>query len=583
MIILSPPARLLADKEGSCVDLARGAVTGFTWLSGILVFLLIMVELNRKKFRDFPQNLPLIFATVALCFNLSLGIGPASNFRQINEYETSEFWHDVCHLQSFLYQFCGVATLFWYTALTNLMYKIIAKNERIAELRENQRKYYVAGFIIPVISASIPIAFDAYGPRSGDLECWLDDWHWQFGLMYGWVGLAALFGIYRSWYIIKVLKKTSYKAKRSRQAGAMESKRGHTVMSTLKEHMIRQVFFVFLYVMFAVMNLVYFIWSSIAQNNDPGDIYWDESCVLTMIYAMNTSCIGTYIAMVFGVTKENIKAAKYYYRAWRSGNGSGLGSSAWTESDLTSPMVEPNDMASGGTGGERGDRNQLINTEDLEDGLRENLAKNGANGGLAGPATSLGGTRRASSNVVKTHLGTNIDARLGLIRSPIEDCTSTFDPRAVSGTSVPPLNHPMTAKLEEMRDHYTRNVLAYVLERIEVLALDESIGRRFMEEITTQSHILFDASTMSQKYRQTSRNSRGNSFDDFSPGDSDSESFWDDVELPTEEDLDARLAKAKEKFEEVIDRAASRDGGGMIDDHSSREGSRDFGRGGRGR
>ncbi|GMH84993.1 hypothetical protein TrVE_jg5115 [Triparma verrucosa] len=574
-----PHSRALSDKEGSCVDLARGAITGFTWLSGVLVFLLIVVELNRKKFRDFPQNLPLIFATVALCFNLSLGIGPASGFRQINEYDSSNFWHDVCHMQSFLYQFCGIATLFWYTSLTNLMYKIIAKNVRIAELRENQRKYYLAGLIIPTISACIPIAFDAYGPRSGDLECWLDDWHWQFGLMYGWVGLAALWGIYRSWYIIKVLKKTSYKARRSRQAGAMESKRGHTVLSTLKEHMVRQVFFVFLYVMFTIMNLVYFVWASVAQDNSPGDVgNWDESCILTMIYAVNTSLIGTYIAMVFGVTRENIKAAKYYYRAWRSGTGSGFGSSAWTESDLTSPMVEPNEKT--GSGGDRGDRHQLINAEDLEDGLKENLAKNRANGGgLAGPATSLGGTRRASSNVVKTHLGTKIDARLGLIHSPMEDCTSTFDPKAVSGTSVPPLNHPMTAKLEEMRDHYTRNVLAYVLERIDVLALDEAIGRRFMEEITTESHILFDASTLSQKYRQTSRNSRGNSYDDFSPGERDSESFWDDVELPTEEDLDARLAKAKEKFEEVIGRASSRDGLGPSRDGglgSSRESSRDW-------
>ena len=247
-------------------------VTGFTWLSGVLCFLLIVTELNRKKFRNFPQNLPLIFASVALCFNLSLGIGPTVQFRQVKEFDESEFWHTVCLGQGFLYQFCGVATLFWYVSLTNLMYKIIAKNQRIAELRENQYKYYLAGFVVPTAIAVVPVIFDAYGPRSGDLECWLDDWHWQFACMYGGVGIAAFWGSYRSYFIVKVLRRTAYKTNRNRERGAMESKRGHTVMSTLKEHMIRQVAFVFLYVIFALINLVYFTWSSVARDASPGNI-----------------------------------------------------------------------------------------------------------------------------------------------------------------------------------------------------------------------------------------------------------------------------------------------------------------------
>mmetsp|Transcript_7800 Transcript_7800/g.16288 ORF Transcript_7800/g.16288 Transcript_7800/m.16288 type:complete len:553 (+) Transcript_7800:204-1862(+) len=541
--------RRLDEHHQSCAGLAQGMVTGFTWLSGILCFLLIVTELNRKKFRDFPQNLPLIFASVALCFNLSLGIGPAVEFRQVDEFKTSDFWHTVCLGQSFLYQFCGVATLFWYVSLTNLMYKIIAKNQRIAELRENQYKYYLAGFIIPTAVALVPVIFDAYGPRSGDLECWLDDWHWQLGCMYAGVGVAAFWGAYRSYFIVKVLRRTAYKTSKNRERGAMESKRGHTVMSTLKEHMIRQVAFVFLYVIFALINLVYFTWSSVARDASPGAISFDEPCVLTLMYAVNTSLIGTYISLVFGVTRENVKAARYYYRKWRNPDSSAL--EPWSTSDLTSPMVEAgSDQASGATAGPR----QMNAGVDLEAGLAANLAKAGKKNklkgkGLAGPATSLTHAgKAASANVVKTHLGTAIDARLGIINSPAGNCASLFDPRAVSGTSVPPLNHPMTAKLEAMRDKYTRNVLAYVLERIEVLALDESIARRFMEEITTESHILFDSSVYESKY--TNRSTLG--------GDETDGDYTAD--LPSEGDLDEKLAKAKARFEEVV-RQESRDVG----------------------
>ena len=43
-----------------------------------------------------------------------------------------------------------------------------------------------------------------------------------------------------------------------------------------------------------------------------------------LMYAVNTSLIGTYISLVFGVTRENVKAAKYYYRKWRNPDSSAL-------------------------------------------------------------------------------------------------------------------------------------------------------------------------------------------------------------------------------------------------------------------
>ena len=65
-----------------------------------------------------------------------------------------------------------------------------------------------------------------------------------------------------------------------------------------------------------------------------------------------------------------------------------------------------------------------------------------------------------------------------------------------------------------------------------------------MEEITTESHILFDSSVYESKYRST--------LGDETDGDLE-------LDLPSEGDLDERLAKAKAKFEEVV-RQESRDG-----------------------
>jgi hypothetical protein len=75
--------------------------------------------------------------------------------------------------------------------------------------------------------------------------------------MYLWVGLAAVWGMYRGYQIFKVLRKTTYKTERNRDQGAMASRRGHTVLSTLKEHMFRQVAFLGFFCIFAFINILY--------------------------------------------------------------------------------------------------------------------------------------------------------------------------------------------------------------------------------------------------------------------------------------------------------------------------------------
>ncbi|GMI06653.1 hypothetical protein TrRE_jg2001, partial [Triparma retinervis] len=342
----------------TCVDTVHASVTVLTWLSGIMCFLVIVLELNRKSIRQFPGNLPLIFTAVALCFNMSLGVGPTVRFKQVTDFHTSPIWRGVCIAQSAVYQFCGVSTLYWYTTLAHVMHSIIVDHTRVHDLREGRLRFYLWGILIPAVSAAVPWSFGAYEPRTGEIECWIDSPRWQFFCLYLWVFLGAVYGADRSYRIVRVLKRTAYKTGLHARSGqAAGGPRGRTVLHTLKEHLLRQVSFIFLYVIFACINLVYFAWSSLVDRG--GEEVGKDPCVLSMLYACNTSLIGAYIALVFGVTRENIKTAK---RAWRrvvssttGRGGMGGGMEGGTDetgdgrSDLTQPLV-----GAGERGGEKG-------------------------------------------------------------------------------------------------------------------------------------------------------------------------------------------------------------------------------------
>ncbi|GMH75037.1 hypothetical protein TrRE_jg2100, partial [Triparma retinervis] len=77
----------------------------------------------------------------------------------------------------------------------------------------------------------------------------------------------------------------------------------------------------------------------------------------------------------------------------------------------------------------------------------------------------------------------------------------------------------------------------YVLDRISVLAFDEGLARSFMEAITTESHRLFGVEG----------GGGGESDDDYR------DSEGGELNLPTDEDLDERLRRAKERFEEIVE------------------------------
>ncbi|GMI45293.1 hypothetical protein TrCOL_g13319 [Triparma columacea] len=386
----------------TCVSTVHVSVTVLTWLSGIMCFIVIVMEVNRKNIRQYPGNLPLIFTVVALCFNMSLGVGPTVRFKQVTEFPTSPTWRSICIAQSAVYQFCGVSTLYWYATLAHVMHSIIVNHTRVHDLRENCGRWYFWGIVIPAFSTVIPWSFGVYEPRTGQIECWIDDPWWQFFCLYLWVFLGALYGADRSYRIVRVLRRTAYKT----GLGGMHGNRGRTVLHTLKEHLLRQVCFVLLYVIFACINLLYFAWSSLVdRGNDDG------------------------------------------------------------------------------------------------------------------------------------------------------------------GAAV---------QLEEMRMKYTTQVLAYVLDRIEVLAVDEGIGREFMEVITEESHVLF--SVGGGGGRNTGRQESGEPWGEggreggvesgTTGTEYDSEGLRDsdlgmDFEMPTDEDLDERLRRAKERFEEIVEVEKREEGVGL--------------------
>ena len=95
-----------------------------------------------------------------------------------------------------------------------------------------------------------------------------------------------------------------------------------------------------------------------------------------------------------------------------------------------------------------------------------------------------------------------------------------------------------------------------MLERIDVLALDETIAMEFMDEIETESHTLFDSSVLESRFSTAPEpgsvdagGARTLSVDD--PYRSYVEGDDEDL-LPSKDDIDSRLAKTKQRFEEVV-------------------------------
>jgi|NorSeaMetagenome_1021524.scaffolds.fasta_scaffold71416_1 hypothetical protein len=170
------------------------------------------------------------------------------------------------------------------------------------------------------------------------------------------------------------------------------------------------------------------------------------------MYAMNVALLGVTLFIVFGITHENIKGGVMLFRSV-----AGI------------VMLRSSQEASN-------DSRYREDDDDVENGLREAL-KGKVNEGRKGKradretnhsaplAQELSGGLSDRKGVVKTHLGTKIGVNLGGIKAPIEDCASAYNKYAVSGTSMPPKNHPMSAHLEVQREKYTKEVLSFVLQR----------------------------------------------------------------------------------------------------------------------
>lgn len=112
---------------------------------------------------------------------------------------------------------------------------------------------------------------------------------------------------------------------------------------------------------------------------------------------------------------------------------------------------------------------------------------------------------------------------------------SAYNKFAVSGTSMPPRNHPMSAKLEAQREKYTKDVLSFVLQRIAPLEVkvERELVMSFMDEIEAESHTIFNTSILD---------------------DSRISDDWTAGEMADIVDIDERLKQAKARFEEAMKR-----------------------------
>ena len=119
---------------------------------------------------------------------------------------------------------------------------------------------------------------------------------------------------------------------------------------------------------------------------------------------------------------------------------------------------------------------------------------------------------------------------------------SAYEPNAVSGSSMPPKNHPVAPKLKQQRDEYTRKVLEYATQRVKNMpGIEKSFLESFMSEIEVDSRWTEEEDLEGEE---------GEGEDEFC-----SEIYDSAMSV---EDLDARLKRAKAKFEEALQKQESR-------------------------
>ncbi|GMH78790.1 hypothetical protein TL16_g07936 [Triparma laevis f. inornata] len=292
-----------------CAYAAQSTMTWLSLFSCTLAFIVVLLESRRIRDNQqelvFPHNLGLIFSRVALGFNVCLMIGPFLDFRQVTEFhKDDEMYHNICigererererqqrgklmmyiptgctlslHSalqgplrQAFFWQFFAASSVFWYVAFVNMMYNIIVRNVRLKLLEKRKNRAYFLGFVLPLISALVPLFAGAYGPRytlgeRDGLECWLEDPTWQLCCILVWIIGAQFWGFYRGYHIVVTLRKTKFKTQRSRERdGAMKNKKGYKLVQTLKENYRKNLFLLVIYALFTFIILIYYVWTTI--------------------------------------------------------------------------------------------------------------------------------------------------------------------------------------------------------------------------------------------------------------------------------------------------------------------------------
>jgi hypothetical protein len=308
----------------------------------------------------------------------------------------------------------------------------------------------------------------------------------------------------------------------------MASKRGYKIVQTLKQNYRQNVFLLCIYTLFVVVVVTYFTWTTIISDYNTSKTA-DDPCLASVGYALDVSLLGFTLFCTFGITYDNLRNVRNGFRAFKS---------------EINYIINGDTEVFGDT--QNGNGDQLLqemsssSTAPTPPAVLERVLEEAA------PATRavLAQQETLQQNItVTTPIGKKIDAKLGVIKSPAPDNAfpSAFSHNAVSGTSMPPNNHPVAARLAEQRDKYTNDVLVWVASKAKKLNLDKSIVDSFMTEIEDESRAMFNVSNI------------GLDSEEEEGDDSTYESEIYDSAMSLE-DIDAKLKRAKMRFEEAIRR-----------------------------
>lgn len=245
----------------------------FGWLSLVCTLFLILTFGSFKMKRQYPANFTFYFCIVAFATDLAFIVGSLVGYQRL-----LSSWHNTCYAQAVALQFFGSATCTWWFLLTvNLFFSAVRRTSH----KKYLKFYHIGGWAWCLILTILPIPFKKYGPAG--LWCWIVEDNrsaWQFGLLYGWMGVLLVIGCILWCFILQSMVK---------------SRRSGTLSEWLNRYS-RYVLFVLLMMLVWALIVIHRIIHAVNPALD--------SFTLWVLHAWALSSIGVFVFLIFGTAKD---------------------------------------------------------------------------------------------------------------------------------------------------------------------------------------------------------------------------------------------------------------------------------------